>query len=394
MSACPYCGNGLQPREILWQGIHTCVESRCERCKIDVVEDLKVGHAIFNTYQVNVTNKEIFGPQNAMSWFGRPLLASLCNPDQDFQLEFKIEKFREIKIAVILNCIDYLYGHALLKLLNAEKYVGEGKPGLVVIIPRFLRWMVPEYIAEIWTVNIPLGKAQSYFPAFNGEIQKQLTRFEEVYCSLAHAHPAIRDIKQFTGVEPHDLSTHAYRITYIWREDRFWCGNNFALRIFRKIGWKWPLLWMQRLKVVGLFSRLRNSDQLASFTVAGLGRSLKFPDWIEDVRVREFTAQSEKESCRIYSASRLIIGVHGSNMLLPSGHAGMTLDLMPTDRWGNLAQDVIYQPIVAKKDDERIVSWRYRYIPTSARTAIVAIICKSIIEDSGRAFQLCAGAPN
>jgi len=47
--------------------------------------------------------------------------------------------------------------------------------------------------------------------------------------------------------------------------------------------------------------------------------------------------------------------VHGSNMLLPSAHAGMTIDLMPDDRWGNFAQDISYQ-----EDDVRMGSYRYR----------------------------------
>lgn len=37
------------------------------------------------------------------------------------------------------------------------------------------------------------------------------------------------------------------------------------------------------------------------------------------------------------------MGVHGSNMLLPSAHARATLVLMPRKRWGNFIQDILFQ---------------------------------------------------
>ena len=72
-------------------------------------------------------------------------------------------------------------------------------------------------------------------------------------------------------------------------------------------------------------------------------------------------------SCQVYAESRLVIGVHGSNMLLPSGHAGMTLDLMPDDRWGNFGQDISDQ-----EEDVRLSSFRYRFLPISSDIPVIA----------------------
>lgn len=75
-----------------------------------------------------------------------------------------------------------------------------------------------------------------------------------------------------------------------------------------------------------------------------------------------FSTDTEKTLCKINSESRVVLGVHGSNMLLPSAHAGMTIDLMPDDRWGNFAQDVLYQ-----ENDVRMSSYRYRYVPINQK---------------------------
>jgi hypothetical protein len=119
-----------------------------------------------------------------------------------------------------------------------------------------------------------------------------------------------------------------------------------------------PALWLQNWRVRRLLAKIRLELPSAKFAVAGMGKKTRFPAWIEDLRVDKFDEQTEREMCRIYASSRLVIGIHGSNMLLPSAHAGMTIDIMPTDRWGNFAQDILYQ-----ESDPRIAAFRYRYVP-------------------------------
>ena len=145
------------------------------------------------------------------------------------------------------------------------------------------------------------------------------------------------------------------------------------------------VLGWQNSKIRRLFSRLRHDFPDALFTVAGFGTRTDFPPWIEDKRTMGFTEDSERKMCQLYADSRLVIGAHGSNMLLPSAHAGMTLDLMPDGRWGNLAQDVLYQQGELFLHDERIVSWRYRYVPLSLSVRAVNAIAKSMLMKFPRA---------
>src|SRR5690606_24232569 len=102
---------------------------------------------------------------------------------------------------------------------------------------------------------------------------------------------------------------------------------------------------------------------------------------IDDQRVESFTPAKEKRLCQIYSESRVVIGVHGSNMLLPSAHAGSTIDLLLPERNGNFAQDILFQPA---HQDPRLVTWRQRFLPLQTSLWTVASTAISLVQDYPR----------
>lgn len=372
-SICPHCGSSLKPNSILWQGIHVCAVSTCSHCSAEIIEDLRIGHAIYYPYQVELrANKLFYTNQGGLLWFGKPLLKSLQNPQRDTKITFTVEKNQDKKEIIILNCIDFLYGHSLLKLLNTEAHLNDNPDiGLVVIVPTFLRWMVPQGVTEIWTVDIPLSKAQYFIPDLNERIQKECLRFNKIYVSRAHSHPKAFNISNFSGVQKHDFKEEKFRITFIWREDRLW-NDMISSKIRRFDLANNFLLKFQNIKVTRIFMLLREDFPSSLFTVAGLGKTTEFPQWIGDQRVAKYNADIEQDVCKIYSESRVVIGVHGSNMLLPSAHAGMTVDLMPMERWGNISQDILYQ-----EDDNRLASYRYRYLPLNVSVRTLSNIISS-----------------
>jgi hypothetical protein len=81
----------------------------------------------------------------------------------------------------------------------------------------------------------------------------------------------------------------------------------------------------------------------------------------------------EKAWCERYSKSHIVIGVHGSNMHLPSALAGSTIELIPEDRYGNALQDI--QP---GEGDIRGNLFRYRLLPLSTSAETVSAIATSI----------------
>ena len=373
-SHCPYSGKVLKPVKVLWQGTHVCVVSESPDGG-EIIEELRIGHAAKSPYQIDLAKKAIFSDDKyAEILLAKPLLNSLQNPQTE-QLEIFQEIFKSYQRVIILNCVDYLYGHSLLKLLNAQRHL-ESNPdlGLIVIVQKFLRWMVPDGVAEVWTVPISLKNGQDYYPSFAEFVEKQSQRFEEIYLSEAYSHPSRFDITKFTRVPKHSFDDREkVQITFILREDRL-LVNSFLFRVLRKLKLLQIALAIQNWKVQLLFEKIRSQLPEAKFVVAGLGTKTKFPKWIEDCRVERFNETTEKETCQIYSESRLVIGLHGSNMLLPSGLAGMTLDLIE-NRWGNFAQDDLYQ-----EKNPRLASFRYRYLPSQVSPDILANIATQMIQ--------------
>ncbi len=360
-SRCPYCGGSTEVGDVLWQGIHVCVNTRCPSCSCELIEDLRTGHAINAPYQVDVRAGRLFGPELSRRWLGEPLLASLLRPSALREVELTVESFRECQEVIVLNCLDFCYGHSLLRLLNAQHHLeNDRRYGLVVLVPRALRWMVPSGVAEVWSVDIAWSEAREFFPDLDRKIHSECARFSQVFLSRAHAHPRDFDIAFFTGVSRHDFDSTELLVTCVWREDRPWLKSDFITRACRHLPIRLPLLWSQNWKVRRLFRGLRKRLPGARFSVAGLGVSTCFPGWVEDERVACYAPGLERRLCEVYSRSRLVVGVHGSHMLLPTGHAGMSVVLMPKSRWRNMANDVLYH-----EPDSRMAAYRYRYIPTT-----------------------------
>jgi len=92
---------------------------------------------------------------------------------------------------------------------------------------------------------------------------------------------------------------------------------------------------------------------------------------------------SEREWCERYAASHVAVGVHGSNMLLPSAHAGAVVELLGAERWGNFAQGILFRDA----GDCRETFFRYRFVHDTIRSAGLARLAGRLL--GGRKdFQL------
>jgi hypothetical protein len=134
------------------------------------------------------------------------------------------------------------------------------------------------------------------------------------------------------------------------------------------------LAWQKR-KVVNLFRQIRRQFPKTLFAVSGLGISNRFPAWIKDCRTNRFNETAENLTAQLYADSRIVIGVHGSNMLLPSGLAGMTIDLMPPDKWQCLPEDILFS-----ETDPRMATFRHRFIPATSSRQNVAQVAISMLQ--------------
>jgi hypothetical protein len=350
---CPKCGAGSPAAVgVVFPGVHVLGSYKCTSCNYRFLHDLPVGFAVDHDVAIGLDDGAMHDAHGAEPWVTAPLMAGFRSPsDEEVPMERRV--LRACKRVVVLNTLDFLYGHVLLKLWNAQHYL-EAYPdiGLVIIMPKSFEWMVPRGTAEVWTVDQRLGKAHGWYRSIDRQVNAFLEEYDEVYLGKGYAHPdkSKVDIERYTGVRPFQLEGYAQaprHVTFVLREDRLWYRtplHKLMDRVSGKIGLKGlvrgVLLADQQRLAMSALSKLRKACPGVSATVVGLGDARPLPDGVTDLRTRKMSVDTELAWCAAYANSQFVIGVHGSNMLLPTAFAAGCIEILPHDRYRNLAQDV------------------------------------------------------
>jgi hypothetical protein len=323
----------------------------------------------------------VFGGSRGLEWLGEPLLASLQNPThKKISIHTYVRDSKKYDNAIIVNCLDFMYGHCLLKLFNVERYKKDvKKKKIIVIIPDCIRWLVPSYVGEIWSVAIPLSKTREYNTYLEKFVQKKLSQYASVSISDTNCHPKGTEIADFTGVPP-ALSPENKTVTFYWRQDRLWLSDIYIKTLPDASMTKQLLYGIEYFKIITLFRAIKRQLPDYTFRVVGIGKQLKFPSWIVDHRIPNYNQQQEKLMCKIYAKSSLVIGTLGSHLILPAAHAFMTLELAHTLRTECFGQDMIV-PSHTSKLDPRIYYFRHRILPSTSSIQSVANEAISMLRD-------------
>jgi hypothetical protein len=150
---CPHDDASLVIRRILFPGMHCLAEASCPACTGSFYVELPVSHGIKSPASVNRETLEVFDPSGSV-WLARSLREGMLDPVQGGPVP-SVRKFFHAQRIVIVNCLDFLYGHSLLKLLNVQHYL-EKTPelGCCVLTTPQLSHLVPDGVAEIWEFPI------------------------------------------------------------------------------------------------------------------------------------------------------------------------------------------------------------------------------------------------
>ncbi|HEX8250964.1 MAG TPA: hypothetical protein VF599_22510 [Pyrinomonadaceae bacterium] len=383
---CPRCRLKLAPDGWLITGMRNLADLRCLQCGEEFYGDLPSGQALYTPILLNKSSGAIYD-YYSVGWFADWLRDAYARRTNE-PLRFEIKKFAKIeKKVVLLNCLDTLYGHSLLKLLNAQYYINRSDVSLIVLAPPFLEWLLPDGTAQAWIVDLPLRRGTEWNDWLAHKINEQLEPFQEVFLSLGFSHPHADDfeIERFTGIKPFSLENWSESInkpcvTFIWRDDRLWettaggeSQNRFG-KIKGRFGKRRERTEDQLQKVIRFAECLRAEIPALDFAVAGIGEASGLPNWISDLRLKNLDAAAERAWCERYARSHVVVGVHGSNMLLPSAHAGAVIELINEDRWGNFLQDILFRP-----SDFREMFFRYRFVPHSTAPDELARLAASVL---------------
>lgn len=385
--ACPHCqATDVKPQGSAFIGIHVFGQYVCQACNLEFYRDLPVGFAVDHPLAISTEGK-LYGVTEGWEWISDPIIEGFQSKNNDpVTVERKVLK--PSKDVVVLNTLDYLYGHVLLKLYNAEYYLRQyPEKGLVLILPKMFEWLVPEGVAEVWLVHQRLSEARGWHSDLDATIQRYLQDYRSVELGMGFAHPEFSgmDIEPFSGVKPFPMEEFTQKpphITFVARQDRIWFQNrlvHLAYRAVRKLGLKESLgrfaLTQQNLLMKRSMALIRTCLPNASFTVVGLGRSSGFGNGVEDLRTFDMNDEIERRWCRAYAKSQVVVGVHGSNMLLPTAHAAGCVEILPDDRFRNIVQDI------SVRYQDRMQLFLYRFVDEYASPKTIAKHVCSMFKD-------------
>jgi FkbM family methyltransferase len=314
-------------------GWRLLLDGRCGGCGHRYLQDLPSGHGLVYPATLDITTGETFDQAGA-TWFSSWLRTGWEAPDGR-PVALSVEVHEEREAVVLLNCLDPVYGHALLKLLNVERETAREDAGCIVVVPSSLRPLVPEDVAEVWSVDERPGRFRGWLLDLEERWQRELGRFEQCELSPAypHPHPSTYDLTALVGgIEPERPGTPSVVLSL--RDDRLWGRDGRT----------------QRRNLERVRELVTAAFPDAAFTAIGLGASTPLPDGVSDRRAERPDEADERRWLALLRGADLALGVHGSNMLLPSGLARATVELIGEERYGNIFQGTLLaerDPMVA-----------------------------------------------
>lgn len=349
---CPCCDTTNKVEgTLVFQGIHTLHTFLCSACGKKIFNTIPTGHDLLFPTSFDETGSCVKADGDANSWLVRPLIEGVV---QNKRNEVKIEKeiFEVRREVIILNCLDNCFGHAFSKLWNAsilkEKYP---EKLLIVFVSKSMRWLVPDNIGEVWSFDVSGSILKKFFTNLDHEVKKNLlTRFEKVWLSKAYTHLNLNKVDlgsmlRTNRFQLENFSKLPTRLTFILREDRFWHRHPFEYFLFKvfvklKLS-KRLFMWRQNQLINKTAHRVNKELNAISFFAAGLGRTGKLSSLINDQRKINLTPADEKDWCQLYSTSQIVVGIHGSNMLIPTALSAGFIEILPRDKIRHIAEDTL-----------------------------------------------------
>jgi hypothetical protein len=351
--ACTHC-NSPNPKiiNVLFFGQAIMAECRCNKCGTTFYHTFPAGHYLW--FPVSFTQKESQAHPRSNIWLVKPLLDSFFNEKKIYP-NIKKEAFKKFDQTILLNCLDSCYGHVFHKMFNALLHLkNQPELGMILLIPKSFLWLVPEGVAEVWWVDTPLKNLNQWIDNLDDFVKQELKRFKKVYLSLAFTHleSTNLDLAAFTKTQKFELEKFDKlppTITFICREDRFWINNYLENFVFL-VAIKFNLLRYVRKYFIYRQSRLytKTARKIAKriknvrFYAVGLGKTGQLGKNIIDHRHEGgvMTETQEKQWCTLYAQSHIVIGIHGSNMIIPTSLSAGFIELLPRHKIPHLTEDV------------------------------------------------------
>jgi hypothetical protein len=369
---CPTDGSDLKITGLTIPGMYCLADTVCPTCATSYYVHLPSGQALLSSLIVNQATADIYDPDR-VNWFSEPLRQGMLQPEESELIPI-VHKFFEADRIIILNCLDFLYGHSLLKLLNVQRYLDSSPDlGCCVLVPSQFVHLVPDGVAEIWEYSVPLAAASKWYPMLALWINEEISKRKECFLCPGFSHPGNRvyDLHRFVRNLP-DISQEIARanpvILFSYREDRLW-GKT---------------LKQQERNLQKLYHRLNNIFPDMLFVLVGFGQQNQLKAngaRLLDLRTDKFELDRDRLWMAYMSAADCAVGVHGSNMLLPSGLSKSVVDIVSLTKLENAFQDLLFDR-TRQNIREVLLLYRFVYgngILSDVRPSVVTDLVASVL---------------
>lgn len=306
-------GKQLKVRSVVLPGYRCLAEVELEGGHMGYA-DLPLGNHVYHPQLWNRQTGEVVSNTNFLWTDIREEFKQVYDQAEDWNIIIK----KPVKRAFILNCLDFVYGHCLSRLLNYTIDHTLRFSGLdcILMIPAQLAHLAPVECAEVWIYKGPLKHLRFRNLWLENNFAELYARMDALYLSPCPLHDSEHIDPKLHGLKPATIDSPS--IVFSYRENRCWGGN-----IYNQRG---------RLEKLGkLLSTLWPREQLFLVGVANKSVGWKWDHW-NSLLVNKPTIDDEQALIAKLSDAVVTIGCQGSNMLLPCLLSWSTVRLLHLDR--------------------------------------------------------------
>jgi hypothetical protein len=376
-------------------GMPVFASGQCARCSEDYLLDLPAGHALLHPALIQCRTGAVF--HDGLDWYPKALLRIIQSRKSPKSADIFLRSGPRVhRRAVLVNCLDTIYGHALLKLLSSLRFIKERPEfDLVYVIPKSLSWLVPAEARAVFEVDLNFSEFGRWISKLDAAIGQVLVEYESAFLAEAVSQPDLRTADlSLLGPEfkrrPLWQSREgpAQLIISVRNDGRLWIGSERLVHAIRRrrllVRMRVPQLLVryQNMKFGRVAKRLKKLIPELRVVVVGLGKTGRFPDCVVDMRESSVTPEIERRWCLEFSRSDVVLGVHGSHLLLPSALAAAVVELLPPSKLRNITQDLI----VASEPEPKLCLFRYRIYGTQTGPEMIVRTIVSILRDADMHF--------
>lgn len=384
----PRCDGALVYDDIHFAGTPILVECHCSQCHVAYLLDWPAGHALL--YPTIVEVETGVAHSDGREWYPRLLRRLIATREHPTAARTDVRGHSSgNSTAIVVNCIDFLYGHCVLKVLSGLRYARDPDVDVVMVVQKNVSWLVPSTVDIVIEVNVPLSGGDTWIAGLDSAVTSVVEGYEFVQIAPTPSQPYLTN-DDLADIAPrlapsafwNSPNAGLHQIALLLREDRLWSGRRRAgaLRLLPRDLTHQLMVRAQTRNCANVVRQVQRRCPNVQFVAIGLGRSHPLPTSIRDLRTTTITQDTERDWLTEYARSRVVVGVHGSHMLLPSAFAGAVIDLLPPHKLPNIAQDLIV--ISSTEPEPKLSLFRYRILPDNVGADVVSEVIVSLLEDA------------